>query len=130
LKGGHLIKETIADRDLEGYFYGDKEYIFNTKDKDGRVFTPYIEYGGELHLFHLYNNINPLEFKEKGVEPAYNDPQRFAAMIANKDIRDATHPTLDELESLKKYILIMAVVTGLIAAGIFYMLYITVISPG
>jgi hypothetical protein len=117
LKGGHIIETTIARQDTQGYKYDGKQYVFDVQTTDGKTYTPAIDFYGELLLFHDFDNINPLEINKGAFRPAYNDPGRFAAMIANKDIRDATHPYNEEIEGLKRYItILLIIVTGIIAA--------------
>lgn len=120
LQGGHIIGTTIAPQNEAGYEFNSKQYIYDVKTTDGVTYTPYIDYYGEYLIFHNSDNLNPLEFKSDVVTPASNDPQRFASMIANKDIRDATHPRDEEFANLKKFILLMSLIGSLLTVGIMW----------
>ena len=95
--------------------------MFSSK-VDKKEYIPYIDLYGEKLIFHFKDNMNPLEFKKEIIEPAKNDPRRFASMILNKDIRDATAPSLDEFISLKRFILLSMAIVALTIAGVMYLL--------
>jgi hypothetical protein len=128
IKGGHIIDTNIIPQDRQGYKYGKGEYVFDVQTTEGRTYTPYIDFYGEFLILHDIEDLNPLEIRKENFRPACNNPERFAAMIANKDIRDATHPNIEEIEALKKFITIMMVVMVGAMAGIMYFIVMGAVS--
>jgi hypothetical protein len=121
LDGGHIIKTSIIPQDEGKYTYEGHLYTFLVKTNSGDV-CPYITFAGEHLLFHMKNNRNPLMVKDNDYKPGSDDPNRIAALIANKDVRDATHPQIDEIVALKKFLTFMMVVFMALILGGFYII--------
>ena len=121
IDGGSIIDTNIVAQAKGSYKVGGGEYVFSSKVGD-KEYIPYLDLYGEKLIFHYKDNMNALEFKKKIIEPAVNDPRRFASMILNKDIRDATAPSLDEFISLKRFILLALIIVALTISGVMYML--------
>jgi hypothetical protein len=123
LDGGHIIKTSIVPQDAGKYKLEDGGiYTFKVKTGSGE-YTPFVTFGGEMLIFHVKGNRNPLMIKDNDYKPGSDDPDRIAALIANKDVRDATHPQIEEIAALKRFILFMLIaVFGMTMAGFYIIL--------
>lgn len=137
VEGGKIIDTLMIKKEKNYFNYGSptKKYSLLIKGgneegqeskeenkKKGQSYTPYIILDGYECVFYNKNNINPLIFKEKDIEPGYNDPEMFATLCANRELQNSINDSAELLNDIKRYILISMIVVALAIAGIMWFL--------
>ena len=129
LENGRVIDTNIVK--AKNTFYTRKEigYSLINKENEGEKENsidfnevPYITINKHKTVFHNINNINPMKFKQNKVEPLCNDPEIYATLLRNKEIKDTLAPNLDEFVALKQFIAMFNIVCVGCFAGLMYFL--------
>ena len=123
IDNGSLINTKTVEATERKYNYDGSDYVLFNKEGSSK-YVPYLNFKGLKVVFHNKNNINPLKITENTIEPSSNDPEIFASLIRNKDIRDLTRDTTEDLISgIKRYVLIaMIVIAGVVSAVLWFLL--------
>lgn len=119
LDNSSIINTNVIKESKGEYKYKKGRYVLWVKTDDKNYF-PYINYRGERVIFHNKNNLSPLEYKSKTIEPASNDPEIFANMITNHEISDTLNPLAEQFKPLKRLIVVSAII---IIIGLSFMMW-------
>lgn len=120
IENNSIISTATVQESQGSYEYKDNTYFLFDKEKESSH-VPYLNIHGLQIVFHNKNNVNPLTFKERAVEPAYNDPQIFTSFIRNKDIGNVIHDRGGDLSVIKRYIVIAMIAIGAGMAALVYL---------
>jgi len=121
ISGGKVEETKIVKKSKEFFSYDGGKYYMYANDNDIK-YTPYLIIWGQEHVFFNKNNLNPLNVKERDIEPEYNNPSIFASMINNREIQNSISDSSLLINELKRYILISMIVVSAIMTGIVYLL--------
>jgi len=122
VEGGKILDDLMIKKSKSFFINEGYKYSLLIKNKEGQSFTPHIILDGYETVFFNKNNINPLIFKEKDIEPGYNDPEMFATLCGNREIQNSISDSQKLITELKRYIMIAMIVISLAMAGIMWFL--------
>jgi len=122
IDGNKIIDKFMIKQIIDTFNFKKGKYITKVWNiLTQSYYSPTIDLNGEKSMFYYKGDTNPLEFKERQIKPAHNDPEVFKTIIEDNSIAQALSGEID-ITGLKRYILLSIIIAVACIAGIMYFL--------
>lgn len=129
IDNGSIVNTRVIKESKGEYDYKKGKYVLWVKDGE-KQYYPYLRYRGEKVIFHNFNNLSPLIFNAKDIEPAANNPEIFANMIYNHEIGDTLNPMDQQLKPVKRLIVLGVIITVICVTALNYLIFSGMFTDG